>query len=415
MSEQIYEITLNAVKNIHNPANAGHLHALLGRYLPVSQLTDQQLAEEFSEGTVHFLSIDETPAVACNVIYDEDEEDDLMECGNIESYDLDGLQYHESTGVSVQYADRLDPLTEALGESITVREELDEYEGMSLHEILVQVHGFGESKKNDRKSRAKAEFQPTTVLDAVETFEDEESLLTDVVGGIANARYTFTIPVRHLTNEGFVKKRDEWSTPLAHDKLFIAPVTAGFNRRGRRYGWFGRHFKSLRRSAPTSDFRRVPLGTFLSLLRQAVSGSIGEQALSKSAIRPLARTVVRLGESDNHADVWPVTEFVSLAVALPDDSRSGERVAKFRNWSQRKLGTSERTGIAISRDILRIMVNEGDKSSESRSTRRSDWIMRGAPEPQVNLTDQLTNKIQDLIIRKTFEEEITLIVLESSI
>jgi hypothetical protein len=368
-------------------ASQSRLHELLQVYLPISEMEDDALRREFSNHSVAFLCLDtDRTSTSCEVYFDDEEEfDDRPD-------DID--EAHLSL-VSTDYA--------------YYGAEMDD---PYLREDVIDLPTGTESEEPEQRVRENISREKVNapLYCGIMGPADSEKLLTDVMG--ARELDLFTHPVRTLTPLGLLSNLTGVDPSFNRDDVYLAPVSKGFHAKNKRYRWFGWPFKSVSFKKPRSDGEPILLGSLLRKLRANVASSIGEDWLSTSAIRPLAKVHVSLGNKTVVADAWPVTEFVSVAVALPSPSGEKDVVRRFRNWSRGDLGTSERTGIQLSGDLLQIMANAPRKKSRTH-VRHSDWLWKAAPEPRVNVTHQLVNKINKLIVRKTMTEEPTLLVLES--
>jgi hypothetical protein len=368
-------------------APQSRLHSLLQIYLPVSEMEDEHLLSEFSAATVASLTCDvEAAPPHCGIFVDDEEVFEPDQSGD----DLAHLALVTTTNRFEASCEMDDPFEVDM---------FDEPVGMEPDEQEQVV-----------RSKSSNPMVQLSIYGSLQEPCDANLLLTDLMGATSSL---YTFPVCTLTSLGLVEKSDLFDLRLSHDCVYLAPVSAGYNRGARRYGWFGRRFKSLRSSKPEKNPTSMNLGALLDELREHVLKSVGEHALSRHAIRPLAKAHVELGNRVLVADAWPVTRFVSVAVALPRSSSGKSVVRSFRNWSQGNLGKSEITEVTLSVDLLRLIESAPTRKGK-RHVRHVDFLFAGAPEPRVNYTSQAVDKIRKLIVRREMSEQPTLIVLESA-
>ena len=394
-----------------------HITYLLQRYLPVAELEDESLSC-FSRPDQQFLTVDITPeAPHCGIYVDgEEESGDLSIL--IEPAHYGAVRVVERRAVEFCMPDPRE-VDDVLDES--------EYEMEDEHPISCGMYWrdvvprgtdlkcnchIGDRKAAKRKeARQILSDEPCPLWAGVLEPTDSEYLLTEVMGATVNG---FTHPVQTLLSTGLGDARDVFDPALSHDSLYIVPVSAGYNRGARRYGWFGQKFKSLRTAKPADDFMTQPFGSVISEARSHIQGSIGAHALSTHALRPLAKAHVALGNRVVIADAWPVTRFVSFAVATPDSLGSNVVVRKFFNWAHGNLGTLIPAKMSLSAAMLKLIISAPEKKGRNH-VRHVDFLFKGCPEPSVSMTDQQLSKLLDIVERRTMEEKPTLIVLEGSI
>jgi hypothetical protein len=238
-------------------------------------------------------------------------------------------------------------------------------------------------------------------------------MFTDVVGGyITDLGYAVTHPVSVWTDVGEIPYHLAIEQlPLNPRSLLIAGASAGWSNRDIRFRWFGNFWKMIQKRQRGEPTFVKDLGAVLRQTRKHVTDSGLEHCLSSSAIRPLSRATITVAERNQPVDIWPITPFVSFAIGIPDHSQFGSPVKTFRNWSRGKISPSEKTGLELSGHVAKLLLTAPEK--RGTNTRHVDFVFRGCPEPRVNLTTGLLDKILNTVVDKTFCEEHTVIILES--
>jgi hypothetical protein len=257
--------------------------------------------------------------------------------------------------------------------------------------------------------------QPVSSVLSIEhalAYPSGQIAFADLIGGdISHRGYPRPSPVRQWTDNGPLNEPDkDWVHRLSHDKLYLASVEAGYSRSARRFQWFGRKFKFLN-GKPREDTFCVNLGSLLKTVSAGVRDILGEEYTQSTSVRPTGRGIIALGESDAHCDLWPISPYASLAIGIVSHSQRGSIVRTLRNWSQGKLGKSEHTSVELDKDLASLMFSYVGRDNRGRGA-AGRFVMQGAPEPVVNLTNDVLDKIISTIVKRTLSEETTVVILE---
>jgi hypothetical protein len=386
----------------HLAPKGSHLHFLLQKYLPVAQMEDDALLSEFSDSQVRSMRVDLTPRAHCGIVVDE--EDEVL---GLEVYDTD--ESHQSLVRTFEYtvAEMDDPYEVA-------SDEVDRYEDYSALLLSGEEPESDISESRNVYSSRKSKTLDLAIASGISEPTDAELVFTKVMGATRVNNRVYSHPVLVMTNEGLITNDLVFDPGISPDRVFIAPVSAGFNAGARRYLWWGRPFKAVSTHKPLVNPDRQSLGSVLDMSREHVSDTLGNQALSMSAVRPLARAHLFLGTRELIADAWPVSKYVSLAVATTRSSARGKVVRGVRNWAHGNLGTFEKSGIALGLDLLTLFAAAPPKKGRNH-VRHIDFVLKyGAPEPLVLTSERSIKALHKLIIKRTLEEEPTVIFLEEA-
>jgi len=260
------------------------------------------------------------------------------------------------------------------------------------------------------KQRARREQIVSKVVPTVATLGTviEKPLGAEfVVQHVMGARLDgYTLPVEWFSDSGLTPE-EAFNPVVSNGNVFIAPVYSGYSRQGPR--WFGAAFKSIGAKTRKKEHEVLPLGSVITKLHSTVKSLVGEEVLSALSIRPLGRTRFAPGRRAVIADVWPITDYVSLAVAIPNSGEVNDKVRRLTHWSSGTLGACSLGTIKLCNTLFAMLT---DTRSAGNGTRHADFLWRGMPEPLIRINGPILDRIMNLTVRKTFEESPTLIVLE---
>jgi len=240
-------------------------------------------------------------------------------------------------------------------------------------------------------------------LNAIIEPHDESFIVEHVMGADSNGR---TQTVSWFSDSGLTDSQ-AFNPVLSDGCIYIAPVLRG--NRGGKFGWFGRSYKSVGLRKPTRNHFTTNLGSVVEAVQHAVASEVYPDIVQRCAIRPLGRTIVAPGNRGVTADVWPITDKVALAVAIPNSQSSGGAVRRLTHWSSGNLGSCSSGKINLGPTLVRMIISA---PQHRKGNRHADFLLKGAPEPVVRMTGPTLDRICSLAVRRTFEEETTLIVLE---
>jgi len=424
MYPNINETARRACAQIHggHESNQTRLEGLLSRYLPVSEMSLDELSSELSPATVATLCVDRTTSGFCGIVVDGMEEMEQLQ-PSVESFDLtlERVGTSQAPRHGFVYIGRVfDSLPFQVLEDPAHRHvEDDVYDASELHDGVDWdnwAYWLGEKEPRryrQRPSRIQSGFKSDVLTPEYALANPSGQIaFADLIGGVVSQRGNpRPTPVRQWTNSGPLREPDkDWIHRISHDRLYIAPVHSGYSHPARRFQWFGRKFKFLN-DKPREEGYSVNLGNLLKIVSKGVRDMLGEEYTQSTSVRPTGRGIIQLGESDAHCDLWPISSHVSLAIGIVSHSQRGSIVRTFRNWSQGKLGKSEHTSVDLDKDLASLAFNYVDRDNRGRGA-AGRFVLMGAPEPVVNLTNDVIDKIINTIIKRTLQEKATIIVLE---
>ena len=223
-------------------------------------------------------------------------------------------------------------------------------------------------------------------------------------------RVLHPLPTQVMTNTGFRPRRGVvGSQPiLGRHLIATVPVEAGYNKRQKRFRWFGAAMKVVGRDRRDQDVFRINLSDVYDLLLRDVAELVGDENVRPFSLRPLAQTRIALRYQNGNtttvwADVWPLTDRIGIAVAVPASS-DGRDVRRFSNWSSRQgTGLACTSRIKVTPQHLGVLLGGG---------MGSQFLQACCPDPVLNLSTKRLDALRDRVLKVLLGEETCLLVLE---
>jgi len=189
----------------------------------------------------------------------------------------------------------------------------------------------------------------------------------------------------------------------------IVPSVAGYNYRERSFKWFGRTLKICGPDRQDKDAHQLTLSQLWDILSNDAIEILGHDALSTASTRPLARSYIDLTNREGKTSrqgmsVWPVTQRIGLAVAIPSssDGRNVKRVYQYVDGRTTGLVSTSRTPIPP--EALELVV--------SNKYGLLGWLGSGCPDPVLNLSASRIEKLRKKFFTSLLSEETVVFMVE---
>lgn len=197
------------------------------------------------------------------------------------------------------------------------------------------------------------------------------------------------------------------SLDLSHVR--IVPSAAGYNYRERSFKWFGRTLKICGPDRQCEHPSHIRLSDLWDMLASDAIELLGNGVVSTASLRPLARAYIdlknRAGSTSRQGmSVWPLTQKIGLAVALPSssDGRNVKRVYQYVDSRTTGLVSTSRTRIPA--EALELVV--------SNKFGLLQFLGSGSPDPVLNLSTDRIDKLRKKFFRALMNEETVVFLLE---
>lgn len=197
------------------------------------------------------------------------------------------------------------------------------------------------------------------------------------------------------------------SLDLSHVR--IVPSEAGYNYRERSFKWFGRTLKICGPDRQDKDTYRLTLSQLWDMLAKDAIEVLGHDVVSTASSRPLARSYIDLTNREGKTSrqgmsVWPVTQRIGLAVAIPSssDGRNVKRVYQYVDGRTTGLVSTSRTPIPP--EALELIV--------SNKYGLLGWLGSGCPDPVLNLSTSRIEKLRKKFFSALLSEETVVFMVE---